>query len=90
MVYTTPAINTFFAGNTPLSFFEAFDKIEMTLSVSTTVIDQTLECVSAPQCRVTYDWNYTPIVHYMVPSIVYLGLTASVGVNLKFAAKYKH
>ena len=44
LVYTTPAINTFFAGNTPMSSFEQFDKIEMTVSVTTTVLGNELTC----------------------------------------------
>ena len=89
-MYTTPAINTFFSGSTTLADFETFDKVEMVLSVTTTVIEQTLNCISAPQCKVTYDWNYTPILQYMIPSVVYPGMTASVGVDPKWAPDYKH
>ena len=38
LVYTTPAINTLFAGTTPMSAFESFDKVVMNLSVTTSVL----------------------------------------------------
>ena len=90
LVYTTPAINTFFAGNTPLSSFKQFDKIEMSLSVTTTVEGNELTCTAANHCKVKYDWDFTPIIYYMIPSIVYPGMQASVGIDPKKAPHYKH
>jgi hypothetical protein len=90
LVYTTPAINTFFAGNTPLSSFQQFDKVEMSLSVTTTVLGNELTCTAANHCKVKYDWDFTPIIYYMIPSIVYPGMQASVGIDPKKAPHYKH
>ena len=85
LVYTTPAINSLFAGSTPMSSFEGYDKVVMNLSVTTTVLGLQLTCRSSNNCKVKYDWDYTPIIYYMIPSMVYPGMTASVGINPKKA-----
>ena len=83
LVYTTPAISTLFAGGMSLDSFESLDKVEMNLSVKTTVYAEQLTCAEGADssCKVTYDWDYTPIIYYLIPSIVYPGMTATVGLN---------
>lgn len=89
LVYTTPAINTLFAGGMSMASFESFDKVEMNLSAKTTLYGQQLTCDNTDNCKVFYDWDFTPIIYYLVPSIVYPGMTASVGINPKKAPWYK-
>ena len=89
LVYTTPAINTLFAGTTPMSDFESYDKVVMNLSVTTSVLGLELTCGAANNCKVKYEWNYTPIIYHMIPSMVYPGMTASVAINPKRAPWYK-
>ena len=61
----------------------------MSLEVSTS--EKTLSCQSCANCcSVTYSWDYTPILHYMVPAMVYPGMKATVVVDVKMAYKYKH
>ena len=87
IVYTAPSIASLF--NTPLSSFESFDQINMQLSVQTTVMSYDLGCVPARNCFVSYSWDYTPIIHYVTPPIVYPGMAVSVGVDPQWAPDYK-
>ena len=90
LVYTTPAINTLFAGGMPLSSFESLDNVKMHLSVKTSVYDHHLTCAQKHRCKVNYSWEYTPIFHYLVPSMVYPGMNATVALNPKNTPYYKH
>ena len=73
-----------------MSSFEHLDKVEMNLSVTTTVAGNRLTCSHANHCKVKYEWDFTPIIYYMIPSIVYPGMQASVGIDPKKAPWYKH
>lgn len=61
----------------------------MALKVTKLSNGQELTCSKASNCKVTYDWSYTPVLKYMTPSIVYPGMTATVGVNPMNAPNYK-
>ena len=87
LVYTAPSIASLF--NTQLSSFESFSQIDMTLEVKTTVMRNELSCAVVDNCKVRYSWDYTPIIKYVTPSIVYPGMAVSVGVNPKLAPDYK-
>jgi hypothetical protein len=86
LVYTTPSISALF-NDIPLSNFESFSTITMNLAVVPASSEKALTC--AGNCNVIYDWGYTPIVRYMIPSIVFPGIHASVAVNPKKAPYYK-
>ena len=88
LVYTTPSISSIFNGRA-YSDFEGFDEINMTLEVTTTTMGETLACGNASNCAVKYSWGYTPVIHYVIPSIVYPGMTGVVAVNPKNAPNYK-
>ena len=89
LVYTTPAITSLF-NNTPLSDFANLSSVTMALSVTTAAMGTRLTCNNPNNCKVRYDWGYTPVIHYMIPAIIYPGMTASVVINPKNAPNYKH
>ena len=86
LVYTTPSISDLFNG-TPLSSFEYLSNVDMSLSVMATSTETEFTCGS--NCRVRYTWDYTPIIHYLVPAVVYPSMTVSAGINPKNAPNYK-
>ena len=89
LVQTTPAVNTFFNG-TPLSDFEAFSTVDMTLEVTKSTDGSVMTCASANNCLVRYSWDYTPIISYVVPQIIFPGMIPTVIINTKNAPNYKH
>lgn len=69
-----------------MSSFENLD-IDMFLTVTTSSTGRKLTCGN--NCKVRYTWSYTPIIHYIVPSVVYPGMQIAVGINPKNAPNYK-
>lgn len=61
----------------------------MIASVTTTETGTELTCDNPDHCEVRYDWDFTPVVDFMVPSIVHPGMKASVGIRGKNARWYK-
>lgn len=61
-----PAITDFFT-NSKLDEFKAFGVVETDLSVTRKTDGKVLTCDSPAHCRVIYDWNYTPVIQYVVP-----------------------
>ena len=52
---------------------------------------KTLTCQSCSICcKVTYSWDWTPVLHYMIPAMVYPGMQATVAIDQKNAKVYKH
>jgi hypothetical protein len=52
-------------------------------------MEHELTCRRYDNCKVEYSWQYTPIISYLVPAIVYPGMTVSVGINPMKAPVYK-
>ena len=73
LVSTTPSITSFF-NHLTLSDFEQFDSIVMELQVTSTMTDNELTCSVPAKCNVIYSWDYTPVIYYMVPAMVYPGM----------------
>jgi len=73
---------------TPLSSFEYLNEVDMQLTVTASSKGTKFTCGS-DNCRVRYSWSYTPVIHYVVPAVVYPGMTISVGINPKNAPNYK-
>jgi hypothetical protein len=48
-----------------------------------------LECSWAANCLIKYDWNYTPRINTIVPSILYPNMIMSVGVDPWNAMNYR-
>jgi hypothetical protein len=87
LVYTAPPVNSLF--NLPLEVFEGHDEVNMFLEVTDKATDERHSCSQGRKCRVRYAWDHTPIIHNMVPAIVYPGMTASVRVEPRKAKDYK-
>lgn len=89
IVQTAPSISSFFNG-TPLSDFEDFSQVDMTLELTKTSDGSVMACENSGHCLVRYTWDYTPIIHYVVPQIIYPGMIPSVLIDTKKALNYKH
>ena len=88
LIYTAPDISTLFNG-TPMSTFESLNEVQMHLEVRVPETGVVLACQRADRCRVRYRWDYTPVIHHMVPAIVYPGMQVSVGLDANKAPNYK-
>jgi len=56
-----------------MSFFDEYTTMTFTLSLSS-ITDfgvEPLECKSASKCKITYRRDYTPVVFYINPPVVY-------------------
>lgn len=100
LAYTAPALTDLFAGNTIQDFLD-LDQVTMVASISTMAsrnskedptAEPFVEDLTCPgderHCRVYYHKNWTPEIEWMVPSTVYPGMVASVGLQGKNARNY--
>ena len=89
LVQTAPSITSFFNG-TPLSDFEQFSTVDMTLDVTRVSDGSVMACGNAANCLVRYSWDYTPVISYVVPQIIYPSMIPSVLIDTKKALNYRH
>lgn len=91
--YSTPSMLDLASGMTQEQL-RLYDSINTELQVDVTKEDTGLThsyvCDHpSSDCNVNYSWDYTPIVWFASPPVVYHGLTSSVYLNPKNAPNYK-
>ena len=72
-----------------MSRLENFDHIDMAVGVTKGDTGEELWCANTNACIVRYTWDYTPIIHKVVPPVVYPGLQAAVLLNPMKCPNYK-
>ena len=88
LVYSSPSISDLFNG-LPVSDFEGYDRLDFTISFRDAETADTLVCSNAGSCLVRYDWDYTPLLYYMSPPVMYPGMSVTAAVNPKATMNYK-
>ena len=84
LVFKTPSLSSLV--NAPLSDFESIAQVNFITTVQTES-GKSLTCGN--NCRIRYSWDYTPIIYWLTPAVVYPGMLVSVAMNAKNAPTYK-
>lgn len=66
-----------------------YGNIDFELSFVDSASADTLVCGSASRCKVKYNWNYTPLMYYMSPPVMYPGMLVTAALNPKLTMNYK-
>jgi hypothetical protein len=85
--YSHPSIADLF--NLDITDFEGYDYVDFTLSFVDSETADVLECSTTSNCRVRYNWSYTPLLLYMSPPVMYPGMIATVALNAQSTMSYK-
>lgn len=83
IAYRLPSIVDLFG--LPQSTFDQYWSMTFTLSlvVPSEFGPVTVECAVAANCKIVYQKQYTPIVYYLSPPVVYKGAEADIWFNAK-------